>query len=97
MAKEEIKIVHTAGPYVVREWVKYSCTPCRTGWNDGTLTLPANGGPKCTHGRGSWEVGAIGVRGGWRSASPMYPSLLAAQVVADALAVAASMPAQGNP
>jgi hypothetical protein len=89
------KIVHEAGAYVVRELHKSACTPCATAWRNGTLAGPGSGGAICTHGRGSWQVGQIGPRGGWYAMSPSYPAQRAAEMVCDALAAAALVPEQG--
>lgn len=95
MAKEQIKIVYTAGRYVVREIIRYACTPCRDGWKSGALVRPGDGGPLCVHGRGCWDVGTIGRRGGWHPNTATYPSLRAARIVCDALDTAASLAAEG--
>lgn len=87
--------IYEAGGYRVRQLELLSCRTCRDGWDDGTLVAPADGGPKCTHGRGRWVVGTLGPRGGWRMASPMYGSRDAAILVCRALARAAGMPPEG--
>lgn len=92
---EPITVVYQVGSLVVREWYRYACGACRTGWEDGKIVSPRDGGPVCTHGKGSWQVGKIGPRGGWQSWSQSYPSKQAAILVADALVQAANLPAQG--
>lgn len=95
MAKEQIEIVYTAGRYVVREIQRYACTPCRKGWESGALVKPVDGGLLCTHGRGMWDVGTVGKRGGWYPNTATYRSLRAARMVCDALDAAANMAAEG--
>jgi hypothetical protein len=91
----EIKIVHEAGNYVVHELFTQACSPCNTGWHNGTLASPKNGGKRCTHGGGQWQAGQVGPRGGWYGIGPQYGSKRAAVLVCDALAEAAAMPRQG--
>ena len=90
-----MKIIYTAGAYEVAQLVKLACKPCITAWNAGTLAKPKDGGDVCTHGRGEWQAGRTGPRGGWQGISPRYTSERAARIVCDALAEAAWIPAQG--
>jgi hypothetical protein len=88
-------IVHENGRYKVWQVSRSACSDCRTGWSNGTLAPYAVSGVKCTHGRGSWQVGQVGPRGGWYAMSPTYGSERAAVLVCDALAEALNIPAQG--
>lgn len=88
-----VKIIHRNGAYFVREFYRQSCRPCNLGWHAGTLARPGEGGSVCTHkGRGQWQAGQLGPRGGWYGIGPMYGSPQAAEWLCDALAQAARMP-----
>lgn len=83
--------IHRSGRYVVREWHRTACRPCVLGWEDGSLTLPSQGGAVCEHGEGLWSVGTIGPRGGWYGIGPRYKSARAARHLCDALYEAESL------
>jgi len=89
-------IVFTAGAYEVWEIARSACKACATGWKNGTLLSPKDGGDKCIHGRGQWQAGRTGPRGGWRGEGPIYPSEYAAIILCQALATAASIGPDGN-
>lgn len=95
MSREMVKIVFEAGNFRVREFHRYACTPCRDGWRVGTLALPATGGQPCMHGKGMWQAGFIGPRGGWHGIGPFYKSEEAARLVCSALFYASRVPADG--
>jgi hypothetical protein len=94
---DPITVVYERGNYRVRAIVREACKPCRVGWDDGTVKSPRDGGSACTHGRGQWQAGEIGKRGGWYGIGPVYRSERAARLVCDALADAAREPVQGIP
>lgn len=95
---QEFTITYERGGYRVAQIGQRSaCKPCLTGWRDGTLVTPPNGGPVCMHGQGYWQAGEVGKRGGWYGIGPMYRSERAAHMVCDALADAAREPVQGIP
>lgn len=90
-----MKIVYTNGAYHVGEQYKLACGPCLTGWNDGTLKKPTEGGEACTHGIGCWQVGQQGPRGGWYPVGPDLKSMRAARLLCDTLATVVSMEPEG--
>lgn len=94
---DSITIVYEQGRYKVRALVQEACRDCLAGWRSGSLRSPREGGDVCTHGRGQWQAGEVGPRGGWYGIGPVYRSKRAARLVCDALAEAAREPAQGIP
>lgn len=85
----EVKIVHEADGYKVREISRAACAACVKGWVDGTIGRPCDTGVLCEHGPGVWQVGTVGPRGGWAGIGPIYTSFNAAVCLADALSEAA--------
>jgi hypothetical protein len=89
------RLVYRQWDLVVLELEKLACTPCRYGWNNGTLKSPKDGGDICTHGPGVWQVGKFGPRGGWKPWTGRYYAKRAAVLMCDAFVEAANIPATG--